>query len=57
MVDVVQPPGEHRAAEDPQQAQKLIEVAEKRRMREQEERGKALIAESRLKAQGTNQRD
>ena len=57
MTDAVQPSAEHRAAEDLQRAQKLIEEAEKRRKREQEEREKALIAESRLRAQSTSQRD
>lgn len=47
---------EQRVAEDAERARKLIEEAEKRRKREEEEREKALTAESRLRAQGTNQR-
>ncbi len=60
MVDVVppsaQPSGEHRAAEDAERARKLVKEAEKRRKREQEEHKKGLIAQSRLRAQSTNQR-
>ncbi len=59
MVDAV--PSEqaalHRAAEDAQRAKKLVDEAEKRRRRQEEENEKALIAASRLRAQGTNQRD
>lgn len=61
MVEVVPPgsqsSGEHRPTEDPEQALRLIKEAEKLRKRKQEEDEKALIAESRLRAQGTNQGD
>ncbi|WP_410659593.1 hypothetical protein [Amycolatopsis sp. lyj-112] len=60
MVDAVPPSSEpsalHRAAEDADRAQKLVEEAEKRRRREREDREKALVAESRQRAHGTNQR-